>query len=148
MKEAFVYAGPKVDVAESSIPTPGPFQIIVKVICVGLNPKDWKVADGAVPGVTYSNEGDDFAGFVHEVGQQVTEFKVGDRVGAFHKTLSPGGGWAEYAVAWESMTFHLAEHVSFESWYSGSRLGEIMEAHLLSSGQKPRRSLWQPLQPL
>ncbi|KAL7944947.1 GroES-like protein [Trichoderma barbatum] len=114
MKEAFAYPGPKVDVVESPIPTAGPFQIIIKVACVGLNPKDWKVADGAVPGVTYSNEGDDIAGVVHEVGQQVTEFKVGDRVGVFHKTLSPGGGWAEYAIAWESMAFHLANHISFE----------------------------------
>ncbi|KAH8819314.1 chaperonin 10-like protein [Xylogone sp. PMI_703] len=114
MKEAFTYAGPKVDVVDSPIPTPEPRQIIVKVICAGLNPKDWKVADGAIPGVTYSNEGDDFAGFVHQIGQQVTEFKVGDRVGCFHKTLSPGRGWAEYAVSWESMAFHLADHVSFE----------------------------------
>lgn len=112
MKEAFAYPGPKVDVVESPIPTAGPFQMIVKVACVGLNPKDWKVADGAVPGVTYSNEGDDFSGVVHTVGQGVTEFKVGDRVGVFHKTLSPGGGWAEYAIAWESMAFHLADHVS------------------------------------
>ncbi|KAL6701532.1 GroES-like protein [Trichoderma pleuroticola] len=114
MKEALAYPGPKVDVVESPIPTAGPFQMIVKVACVGLNPKDWKVADGAVPGVTYSNEGDDFSGVVHTVGQGVTEFKVGDRVGVFHKTLSPGGGWAEYAIAWESMAFHLADHVSFE----------------------------------
>ncbi|KAH0530187.1 hypothetical protein TsFJ059_004847 [Trichoderma semiorbis] len=114
MKEALAYPGPKVDVVESPIPTAGPFQMIVKVACVGLNPKDWKVADGAVPGVTYSNEGDDFSGVVHTVGQGVTEFKVGDRVGVFHKTLGPGGGWAEYAIAWESMAFHLADHVSFE----------------------------------
>ncbi|PNP51745.1 hypothetical protein THARTR1_07514 [Trichoderma harzianum] len=114
MKEALAYPGPKVDVVESPIPTAGPFQMIVKVVCVGLNPKDWKVADGAVPGVTYSNEGDDFSGVVHTVGQGVTEFKVGDRVGVFHKTLGPGGGWAEYAIAWESMAFHLADHISFE----------------------------------
>ncbi|KAL7939299.1 GroES-like protein [Trichoderma chlorosporum] len=114
MREAFAYSGPKVDVVESAIPTAGAFQMIVKVACVGLNPKGWKVAEGAVPGVTYSNEGDDFAGVIHEVGQGVTEFRVGDRVGVFHKVLSPGGGWAEYAIAWESMTFHLADHVSFE----------------------------------
>lgn len=123
MKEAFAYPGPKVDVVESPIPTPAPFQMIIKVACVGLNPKDWKVADGAVPGVTYSNQGDDFAGVVHEVGQQITEFKVDDRVGVFHKTLSPGGGWAQYAIAWESMTFHLADHMSFEGWSQSHFLG-------------------------
>lgn len=114
MKEAFTYPGPKVDVVDSPIPTPGAYQMIIKVACVGLNPKDWKVAEGIVPGVTYTNEGDDFSGVVHQVGQHVTEFKVGDRVGVFHKTLSPGGGCAEYAIAYESMTIHLADHVSFE----------------------------------
>lgn len=74
------------------------------------------MADGAVPGVAYSNEGGDFAGIVYEIEQQVIESKVGDRVGASHKTLSPGGGWAEYAIAWESMTFHLADHASFKGW--------------------------------
>ncbi|EHK40129.1 Hypothetical protein TRIATDRAFT_89285 [Trichoderma atroviride IMI 206040] len=114
MKEALAYPGPKVDIVDSPIPTAGAYQMIIKVVCVGLNPKDWKVADGVVPGVTRTNEGDDFSGVVHQVGQHVTEFKVGDRVGVFHKTLSPGGGWAEYAIAYESMTFHLADHVSFE----------------------------------
>ena len=114
MKEAFCSPGPKVDLVDSPIPIPGAYQMIIKVACVGLNPKDWKVAEGYVPGVTYTNEGDDYSGTVHQIGEHVTEFKVGDRVGVFHKTLSPGGGWAEYAIAYESMTFHLADHVSFE----------------------------------
>lgn len=38
----------------------------------------------------------------------------GDRVGAFHEMLMPGGSYAEYAVAWSHTTFHLPEKISFE----------------------------------
>ena len=31
------------------------------------------------------NQGDDIAGYVHEVGEKVYEFKPGDRVAAFHE---------------------------------------------------------------
>jgi NADPH:quinone reductase-like Zn-dependent oxidoreductase len=40
--------------------------------------------------------------------------KVGDRVAAFHEMRTPGGSYAEYAVAWAYTTFHLPEKTSFE----------------------------------
>lgn len=60
------------------------------------------------------NQGDDIAGTVHAVGEGVTDFKVGDRVAAFHEMLSPHGSWAEYAVSWEHTTFRLPDKTSFE----------------------------------
>ena len=60
------------------------------------------------------NQGDDISGIVHEVGEGVTEFKVGDRVAAFHEMLAPHGSYAEYAVSWEHTTFALPPGVSFE----------------------------------
>lgn len=47
-------------------------------------------------------------------GGKVIKLQVGDRVGMFHKSLCSGGNWPEYAIAWESMAFHLAGHVSFK----------------------------------
>jgi NADPH:quinone reductase-like Zn-dependent oxidoreductase len=41
MKEAIVYAGPKVEIIDSPIPTPGPNQVVTKVVVSGSNPKDW-----------------------------------------------------------------------------------------------------------
>jgi len=41
MKEAIVYAGPKVEIIDSPIPTPSPDQVVTKVIVGGVNPKDW-----------------------------------------------------------------------------------------------------------
>ncbi|KAL2817477.1 hypothetical protein BDW59DRAFT_132015 [Aspergillus cavernicola] len=60
------------------------------------------------------NHGDDIAGIVEKVGDNVTEFKPGDRVGAFHEMMKPGGSYAEYAISWQHTTFHLPKHTSFE----------------------------------
>ena len=47
------------------------------------------------------NQGDDIAGYVHEVGEKVYEVKPGDRVAAFHEMMKPGGSWADSApTAW------------------------------------------------
>jgi hypothetical protein len=43
-----------------------------------------------------------------------TEFKLGDRVAAFHQTLDSHGSFAEYAIAWAYTTFHLPKKTSFE----------------------------------
>ena len=60
------------------------------------------------------DQGDDVAGVVHEVGSNVTEFKPGDRVAAFHEMRTPHGSYGEYAIAWDHTTFHLPEKTSFE----------------------------------
>jgi NADPH:quinone reductase-like Zn-dependent oxidoreductase len=77
----------------------------------GSNPKDWKVP------VWFNrtlNSGDDIAGIVHEVGGDVFEFKVGDRVAAFHEMMEPGGSYAEYALAWQHTTFHIPKETTYE----------------------------------
>lgn len=68
------------------------------------------------------NQGDDIAGLVHSVGQNVVEFKPGDRVAAFHEFLTPNGSWSEYSVAWAYTTFHLPHCVAFEGKISAMEL--------------------------
>lgn len=114
MKEAFADnpTGKEVTVTikDTPIPTPGDKQVVIRVVAVGLNPKDWKVLEAG----KLKNEGDDIAGYVHAVGAKVTEFKPGDRVAAFHEMFTPHGGYAEYALAWAYTTFHIPEKTSFE----------------------------------
>ena len=77
----------------------------------GSNPKDWKIPDWLE--LTH-NSGDDIAGTVVAVGAGVTEFKPGDRVAAFHEMAKPHGSYAEYAIAWDYTTFHIADSITYE----------------------------------
>ncbi|POS68699.1 alcohol dehydrogenase [Diaporthe helianthi] len=112
MKEAFVEAGPIVKVVDAEVPKPNDDQVVIKVVVSGSNPKDWKIPEWMPDKV--GNTGDDIAGIVHEVGANVTEFKPGDRVMAFHEMMTAGGSYAEYAVAWAYTTAHIPKNVSFE----------------------------------
>jgi NADPH:quinone reductase len=63
------------------------------------------------------NSGDDIAGTVHALGKDAEatgEFHIGDRVAAFHPMLTPGGAYAEFAVAPAHTVFHIPKNISFE----------------------------------
>jgi NADPH2:quinone reductase len=64
------------------------------------------------------NSGDDIAGYVHGLGKQAAlsnEFKIGDRVAAFHPMMAPGGAYADYAVAPTETTLLIPGGIDFES---------------------------------
>lgn len=120
MKAALVYktesndvASKLVDVDEPNRSNLQPTQLIIKVHVSGSNPKDWKIPL-FVPQLNNTNSGDDIAGTVVAVGSDVSEFKPGDRVAAFHEMTKEFGSYAEYAVAWEHTTFALPANVSDE----------------------------------
>ncbi|CAG8074422.1 unnamed protein product [Penicillium salamii] len=112
MKEAVVDKNVTVHIRDVEIPTPKPGQVLIRVVVSGTNPKDWKLPKWQQDNVM--NQGDDIAGYVAEVGEDVQKFRKGDKVAAFHEMMSPHGSYAEYAIAWEHTTFHLSEKTSFE----------------------------------
>ncbi|KAL2869617.1 zinc-binding alcohol dehydrogenase family protein [Aspergillus lucknowensis] len=124
MKSVVNTAGPTATIVDIPVPEPNDDQVLIKVVVSGSNPKDWKAPDWIASGNIFHplletikgpiNQGDDIAGVVEKVGSNVVEFKPGDRVAAFHEMLTPGGSYAEYALAWSHTTFHLPAHVSFE----------------------------------
>lgn len=61
-----------------------------------------------------TNSGDDIGGIIESIGDDVYEFKPGDRVAAFHTMTKPAGSFAEYAVAEAHTTFHIPKKTSFE----------------------------------
>jgi NADPH:quinone reductase-like Zn-dependent oxidoreductase len=73
MKEVFINPDTTVTLKDSPIPTPAAKQLVIKVVVAGFNPKDWKIPMRLKRSF---NEGDDIAGYVHEVGEGVTGFKV------------------------------------------------------------------------
>ncbi|KAI5845078.1 chaperonin 10-like protein [Morchella snyderi] len=112
MKEVTVFGEPfHTEIKEVPIPSPSADEVLVKVIYTDSNPKDWKYP---ILTSTPMNPGDDIAGYIHKVGSNVTEFKPGDRVAAFHVMLSPHGSYAEYAIAPAATTFHIPPKTSFE----------------------------------
>ena len=117
MKSAHVFkkgdSGLDVQIKDIPIPKPQAGQVLIKVIVSGTNPKDWKYPI-LVKGIIGLNTGDDIAGYVEAVGSDVTEFKAGDRVGAFHEMRTEYGSFAEYAIAPATTTFHLPKSTSFE----------------------------------
>ena len=84
-------------------PEPGPGEILVKMVAAGLNPVDWKIADGMLKDTVDVPFplilGQDGAGVVDEVGEGVTRLRHGEQVyGAFLDAERGLGSYAEYAL--------------------------------------------------
>ena len=78
MRELIIHRGPRVEFIESRIPTPGAGKITIKVHAVALNPKDWKMSEWLEGRAL--NEGEDIAGTVYAIGDDVFGFEVGSTV--------------------------------------------------------------------
>lgn len=101
-------------VEEFNRPAPEPGELLVKVYAVGLNPVDYKSATGGNPAWSYPHIlGLDIAGVVEEVGDQVTQWKQGDRI-VYHGDLTKKGGYAEYAVTTAHTVSRIPDEVTFE----------------------------------
>ena len=88
-------------------PVPKDDQLLVQVGFAGMNPYDWKVADGimqgAMPTVFPLILGSDAAGTVTAIGAKVTRYVPGDRIfGSFFHAPIGEGTYAEFAVVPES----------------------------------------------
>ncbi len=83
MKAAVVTkAGGDFEIQEREIPEPGFGEVRIKVQACGVCFSDHLVKDGLWPGIVYPRvPGHEVAGVVDEVGEGVTEWKKGDRVG-------------------------------------------------------------------
>lgn len=104
MKAALIHAFEgieKIEIAQVSIPTPQPHEVQINVKYAGVNPVDWKIAEGFLKGrMDYQFPiilGWDVAGVVSQVGKEVTSLKEGDPVFAFcKKEVIHDGSFAEY----------------------------------------------------
>ncbi|MCF8177109.1 MAG: NAD(P)H-quinone oxidoreductase [Sulfuritalea sp.] len=109
--------------AEGPAPTPGPGQILIEVVCAGINRPDLLQRAGRYPPPPDASPllGLEVAGRVAALGEGVSEWKVGDGVTA----LTPGGGYAEYCVAAASHALPIPSGVDFataaalpETWFT------------------------------
>ncbi|POH14645.1 hypothetical protein BGL41_01535 [Fructilactobacillus sanfranciscensis] len=108
------YGGPE-DITELEVEKPqiNDDEVLVETKAEGINPFDWKIAEGMVqswlkltfPIITNS----DFAGVITKIGKNVQSFKVGDRVTGFTLT----GASAQYIAAKPNRLALLPDNVDF-----------------------------------
>ncbi|MQS76484.1 zinc-binding dehydrogenase [Companilactobacillus halodurans] len=91
-------------------------EILIKVHAVGLNPVDYKMAEGHNPNWSYPHVlGLDAAGEIVQVGKtNPKDFKVGQRV-FFHDDLTKNGVYAEYAKAKYNIVGKIPDNVTYQS---------------------------------
>jgi len=94
------------------IPKPGPNEVLIRVESVGVNPVDTYIRNGGhqLSKVPYT-PGKDCSGVITEVGENVNQFKVDDRVWT---SSSRTGVYAQYSVIPMTDVHLLPEHVSFD----------------------------------
>ncbi|WP_055525751.1 NADP-dependent oxidoreductase [Streptomyces graminilatus] len=118
MPKAYVFTrfgGPETEaLADVDRPSPGPGQLLVAVRAAGVNPVDWKQRTGYARAGEVARElpavfGNEVAGVVAELGEDVTGFAVGDEV--FGNPVA--GGYAEYALLPVTVTAHKPATLSF-----------------------------------
>jgi NADPH:quinone reductase-like Zn-dependent oxidoreductase len=136
------YGGPEVLAnVEMKRPTPGPNEVLIKVQAASVNPADWKLRAGymkqPLPLTFPSTLGWDVSGTVEEAGADATQFKRGDEVYA----LLEGGGYAEYAVARESVVARKPRTLDYAQTAAVPVAGltawqALFEVAQLSAGQK------------
>jgi NADPH:quinone reductase-like Zn-dependent oxidoreductase len=120
MKAAYIEAyGPleqAVKVGERPAPQPGPGEVLIEVHAAGINPIDWKIAEGhakawiplALPAVL----GNEAAGVIVRVGSGVSRFKQGDEV-YVRVDGARAGAYAELLAADEKLVAPKPKSVDF-----------------------------------
>jgi len=101
------------------MPSPGPSQVLVKVIATSVNLSDWECLRGdpmyaRIGGLRTPARrvlGSDIAGIIEAIGSDVTGFRPGDEV--YGDNLDLKGGFAEYALAPESALAHKPGALTF-----------------------------------
>jgi NADPH2:quinone reductase len=97
---------------EVPTPRPGNGRVLVKMHAIGVNPVDTYIRAGTYPRkpeLPYT-PGNDGAGVVQQAGQDVTEFRPGDRI---YTARSVNGTYAEFALCDKSQVHPLPSNVSF-----------------------------------
>jgi NADPH:quinone reductase-like Zn-dependent oxidoreductase len=106
-------------VADVPVPSPGAGQVRVRIAAASVNRSDWECLRGSplyarlgglrTPAVR--TLGSDIAGWVDTIGRGVTRFRPGDEV--YGDNLALKGGFAEYAIAAESVLAHKPPGLTF-----------------------------------
>ncbi|XOQ14579.1 MAG: zinc-binding dehydrogenase [Shouchella clausii] len=109
-------------------PIPKNDEVLIKILKTSVNFADIKARRGKKNGKLPIVLGLDAVGIVEQVGEQVTDLKVGERVIAFPKN----GSYAEYALASSTLTFRIPDSLDLSS-AAASPIVSFLSYHLLKS---------------
>ena len=115
MKAIYVrkFGGPEVlQLEEVPTPQPGPREVLLRMHAAGVNPVETYIRAGTyarLPPLPYT-PGNDGAGVIEQIGADVSEFKVGDRV---YTAGSVSGTYAKFALCKKEQVHPLPANVSF-----------------------------------
>ncbi|HYN39160.1 MAG TPA: NADP-dependent oxidoreductase, partial [Rhodospirillales bacterium] len=89
--------------AELPAPVPAAGEVLIRIVCAGVNPVDWKIREGWLQSLFPHQfpliPGWDAAGTIAAVGDGVEGFAIGDRVWAYcRKPEVQWGTYAEYVT--------------------------------------------------
>lgn len=98
-------------------PATGDDSVLVKVHAAGVNPVDWKIREGylkeVMPLQFPATLGVDFSGMVMEVGKNVKNVQLEDKVYGMANALT-GGSFAEYVAVPAGSLAHKPEKISYD----------------------------------
>merc|ERR1712240_918801 len=117
------FGGPEVLQVDTNVPVPevGDDQVLIRVMFAGVNPVETYIREGQysrLPDLPYT-PGSDAAGYVQQLGRNVTTLKVGDRV-FVSGTSTNTGSYSQYVVSDSTYVFPLHPRLSFAQ---GASLG-------------------------
>ncbi len=126
------YGGPEALTLEDlPIPKPGPGQALVKITAIGLNYIDVYHRTGLYPGPLPRAMGVEAAGVVEQIGPEVTEVRVGDRVAY----SGVPGAYAEYALVPSARLVTLPPDIDART--AAAAMLQGMTAHYLTHSSYP-----------
>ena len=94
-------------------PTPGPGEVCIRVSKAGINFADILSRMGLYPGAPSPPfiPGMEVSGLIHEIGPDVKDFEIGDRVVG----SGTSGGYATHTISNVNTTFKIPDNISFET---------------------------------
>lgn len=101
---------------EVNIPQPQSHEIQVKISAAGFNPIDYQMTENAMERKLLHSPilGREFSGIVSAIGNEVTDFKIGDSVFCGSGSMGSNGTYAEYICVPAAIVMHLPDNVSLE----------------------------------
>ncbi|MFG4003091.1 quinone oxidoreductase family protein [Flavobacterium aquidurense] len=116
MKAIVLHQSGEFELLEVDTPQPKDNQIQVKIAAAGFNPIDYQMTENAMERKLLHSPilGREFSGIVAAVGENVTDFRIGDSVFCGSGSMGSNGTYAEYICVPAEIVMHLPQSISFE----------------------------------